>query len=103
MDSEGRHSGRVDRYYAHEDAKVVLHMFDGSAAFRSTTDANIGWNPNSPKSTRSTVYSYIPRPWEAPNIVPGTSEPVKGYYRWTRGGLKGTDFEANEINTGQMR
>jgi prepilin-type N-terminal cleavage/methylation domain-containing protein len=103
MDSEGRHSGRVNRYYAHEDAKVVLHMFDGSAAFRSTVDANEGWNPNAPKSTRPSIIGYLPRAWEAPSLEPPRGDRVKGYYRWTRGGLKGVDFEANEINTGQLR
>jgi prepilin-type N-terminal cleavage/methylation domain-containing protein len=104
MDDNGRHSGRIDRYYAHEDAKVVLHMYDGSASFRATRDANIGWNPTSPKAARATIYSYIPRPWEPPTIDPNRpSDRVTGYYRWTRGGLKGVDFEANEINTGQMR
>jgi prepilin-type N-terminal cleavage/methylation domain-containing protein len=103
QDSEGRHSGRVDRYYAHEDAKVVVHMFDGSAAFRATRDANVGWNPTSPNANRPAVYTFNPRAWEAPNTEPGRPERLKGYYRWTRGGLKGVDFEADEINTGQMR
>ncbi len=102
MDSEGRHSGRVDRYYAHDDAKVVVHMFDGSAAFRSTADANKGWDPARSSSRNPARINYNPRSWEAPTIEPGRPDRVAGYYRWTRGGLKGVDFEANEINTGQL-
>ena len=103
MDSEGRHTGRVNRYFAHDDAKVVVHMFDGSASFRSTRDANVGWNPTQPNRlvTRRTI-AYNPRAWEAPAPDVRNDRRTFPYYRWTRGGLKGIDFEANEINTGQM-
>jgi prepilin-type N-terminal cleavage/methylation domain-containing protein len=102
-DSQDRHTGRDDRYYAHEDARVVLHMFDGSAAYRPTAEANPGWNPNRSTSPNSTIMLYRPRPWEAPIIDTGRPDRLKGYYRWTRGGLKGIDFGAKEINTGQRR
>jgi prepilin-type N-terminal cleavage/methylation domain-containing protein len=105
MDSEGRHQGRVNRFYAHEDAKVAMHFFDGSAGLRATSSANAGWFPVSrgtKRRSRSTVMTYNPRTWEAPTIEPGRADRVKGYYRWTRGGLKGVDFGSNEINTGQF-
>ncbi|MCH7792140.1 MAG: type II secretion system protein [Planctomycetes bacterium] len=107
MDSEGRHSGRQDIYYAYPEAKVTIHMFDGSATFRSTSEANLGWHPRRP-STRPpargayTVFAYTPSDWEARTLNGQTSELVKGYYRWTRGGLKGVDFDSGEIDTGQM-
>ena len=106
MDSEGRHSGRFNRYYAHEDAKVVVHMFDSSAAFRATRDANLGWKANNPRQPLirggRAIIGYNPRSWEAPILDPQTDRRVFGYYRWTRGGLKGVDFDSNEIDTGQM-
>ena len=101
MDSEGRHSGRVDIYYAYPQAKTVMHMFDGSATFRSTSEANEGWLPTRPQSRRSTEYPYAPYEWESRPLNGGTTEPVTGYHRWTRGGLKGVDFDSNEIDTGQ--
>ena len=101
-DSEGRHTGPVNRYYAHERAKVVLHMFDGSASFRLTRHANIGWNPVQPRRVVIRPFiSYRPRSWEAPILDLRADGRTFGYYRWTRGGLKGIDFGGNEINTGQ--
>ncbi len=100
-DSQDRHRGGVDRYYAHEDAKVVLNMFDGSASYRATLAANPGWNPNIPRRARPTIMTYRPRSWEAPAVDPNGADRLKGFYRWTRGGLKGIDFGAKEIYTGQ--
>ena len=31
----------------------------------------------------------------------GASELVTGYYAWCRGGLRGQDYNGDEINTGQ--
>ena len=107
MDSEGRHSGRRDIYYAYPEAKVTIHMFDGSATFRSTSEANLGWHPRRPSARPPargayTVFAYTPSDWEARTLNGQTSEQVIGYYRWTRGGLKGVDFNSGEIDTGQM-
>ena len=103
MDSEGRHSGRKDIYYVQPEAKVVMHMFDGSAALRQTSDANQGWHPIRPRDSNPTYFNYRPRAWEAPALDPrGVDRRVIGHYRWTRGGLKGVDFDSNEIDTGQM-
>ena len=102
MDGEGRHSGRIDIYYAYPEAKTVMHMFDGSATFRSTSEANVGWVPRQRNRTTWTRMIYQPRDWEARPLNGTTRERVKGYHRWTRGGIKGVDFDANEIDTGQM-
>ena len=104
MDSEGRHSGRVDIYYAYPRSKTVMHMFDGSATFRSTSEANLGWLPSRPQSGPPrgiTQFQFVPYDWESRPLNGLAQELVKGYHRWTRGGLKGVDFDSNEIDTGQ--
>ena len=95
----------VDRYsktnlfYAFPDAKVLVQMFDGSAAQRVTDDANEGWNPNAPQSARPSTFQFVAgSAWE-PQARIGSI--VTGYYRWTRGGLKGVDFGGTEVDTGQ--
>ena len=80
-----------------------MHFFDGSASYRATSDANSSWMPRSPKAIMPTRINYDPRSWEAPRTDPNKSERLDGVYRWTRGGLKGIDFDAEEIDTGQKR
>jgi hypothetical protein len=97
----------VDRYaktnlfYAFPDAKVTILMYDLSAGQRVTDDSNVGWNPRVPdQSTGASMFQFSGgSAWE-PQARVGTS--VTGYYRWTRGGLKGVDFGGTEINTGQL-
>ncbi len=102
MDDVGRHSGRQDIYYGYPEAKTVMHMFDGSATFRSSSEANLGWIPTRRANTQATEFTYFPRTWE-PRPLSGTArERVKGYHRWTRGGIQGVDFDNHEIDTGQM-
>jgi len=91
---------REPLYHAFPDAKVVLLMFDGSGAQRLTDDANPGWNPRFPTSAQPTRYSFsAASAWEPQARSPST---VSGYYRWTRGGLKGIDYGGTEIDTGQQ-
>jgi prepilin-type N-terminal cleavage/methylation domain-containing protein len=100
-DSEARHSGR-DQYYAIPSSRIPLTFFDSSAQYLPTSEANPGWNPLQPASTSSARFAYNPREWEAPTSTGNTAEPIyAGYYRWTRGGLKGSDFNTSEIDTGQ--
>jgi prepilin-type N-terminal cleavage/methylation domain-containing protein len=88
-------------YFGFPDAKVTMAMFDLSASQRVTDDANIGWHPGrTDASTGSMRYQYLPGAWE-PQARSGAT--VDGYYRWTRGGLKGVDYGGTEINTGQLR
>jgi len=102
-DSEARHSGNKDQYYAIPSSRVVMNFFDSSAQFLPTSESNEGWNPSSPSSSGSATFVYRPRDWEAPTTTGAVSEAIRaGYYRWTRGGLKGVDYNANEIDTGQM-
>ncbi len=99
-----RHLARQDLFYAYEDARCSVAMFDGSASSPYTGDANEGFRPMSPQSPLPTRYFYDPSilNYEPPTRSGEERERVTGFYRWTRGGLKGVDYGANEINTGQM-
>jgi len=102
FDSHDRHSARNDLLYAHKRARQPLLFFDGSVQVRATKDANPGWNPYLPDRDRATVVLYIPEEWEARFDVNDTRKLYDGAYRWTRGGLRGIDFDGQEINTGQQ-
>ncbi|UYV13360.1 MAG: prepilin-type N-terminal cleavage/methylation domain-containing protein [Phycisphaera sp.] len=86
-------------YHAFPDAKPTILMFDLSANQRVTDDSNEGWMPNSPRSAQPTTYRFVGgSQWEPQARADSL---VTGYYRWTRGGLKGIDFGGTEIDTGQ--
>ncbi len=91
----------IDRHYTEEPdtlffepgARQPILMFDGSVSVRNTSDANKGFKPLNPSDPGPTL------------IYKGNaaSERFPGYYRWTRGGLRGIDFGGSEISTGQPR
>ncbi|MCB9844424.1 MAG: prepilin-type N-terminal cleavage/methylation domain-containing protein [Phycisphaeraceae bacterium] len=105
MDSAQRHFGAKDIYYGYPQARVTLLMFDGSVNVFYTYEANQGWNPAAGTLTSPSLYFYSPSEWE-PELPNGGWDPpydrLPGYYRWTRGGLKGVDFGSQEIDTGQL-
>ena len=92
-------------FYGYPDAKVPLLFFDASARTRVTGDANPGFMPNSPTNASPTFFDYAPNilGFEPPTRSGKTTETVTGYYRWTRGGLKGIDYGGTEIDTGQPK
>lgn len=100
---------KVQRYYAYDDARIPVLMFDASSSVRQSGDSNVGWDPNAPnlRSSAITWFSYAralyPRnQWEPPTRNGALTDPnVKGYMKWTRGGLKGIDYGGREIFTGQ--
>ena len=98
-DSNDRYS-KQELFYAFPDAKTTMIMFDLSASVRVTDDSNLGWDPNNPTSDRPSRFVFDPTgsQWEPQARGPS---PVDGYYRWTRGGLKGIDYGGTEIDTGQ--
>ncbi len=100
-DNEDRHFGREPIFYAYPEARVLVGMFDGSAAVLRTSEANPGWQPRNPRSPIPTRVTYAPggQDWRAQ--LNGRNPVVPSYYRWTRGGLKGVDFGGREIGTGQ--
>jgi prepilin-type N-terminal cleavage/methylation domain-containing protein len=94
-EGHSRH-GRKETYYASAAAKSNLLFFDGSSAYKGTDQANPGWDPWAPASGSGFRYTYAPDAWEAPQSTPG--EQVYGYYRYTRGGLRGIDLGGREIS-----
>ena len=91
-----RHYYRRDIWHAYPQAKQPLLFFDGSVTARKTENANKGWNPLAPNSTGWTTYLYYPSPHEPKTLSGAPSEQVNGYYRWTRGGIRGVDFAGGE-------
>ena len=87
------YNGGNHLYYAVEDAKQPVLFFDASVRTVRTGDSNPGYNPQDPTD---------PDPYP---VLYGHPSPkkffVNGWYRWTRGGLRGVDFGGTEINTGQ--
>ncbi|UYV13359.1 MAG: type II secretion system GspH family protein [Phycisphaera sp.] len=99
-DSNDRYS-KLELFYAFPDAKITMLMFDLSAGQRVTDDSNLGWDPRFPREDRAMrfVFDASASQWEPQARSPA---PVDGYYRWTRGGLRGVDYGGTEINTGQL-
>jgi len=96
-----RHTARVPLYHAYEQARANQAFFDGSVRSELTADANEGFQPNRGISPNPTKYRYHPYGFEPPTLTGAEYDLVTGYYRWTRGGLKGADYSAEEIDTGQ--
>jgi prepilin-type N-terminal cleavage/methylation domain-containing protein len=100
FESHQRHHGPRYIYYAIPEAKVPVLMFDGSAANRQTSDSNPGFQPNNPTSEQPTTFWHVVDPQIGTMIDPA-GDRVTGWYKWTRGGLRGIDFAGKEISTGQ--
>ena len=98
-DSNDRYS-KLELFYAFPDAKTTILMFDLSASVRVTDDSNLGWDPRFPTQDRTMRFQFdaSSSAWEPQARSPSA---VDGYYRWTRGGLKGIDYGGTEIDTGQ--
>ena len=109
FDDVGRYFGKRPIFYGYEEARLPVLMFDASVTVRPNIEANIGWDPTSPTTKGQDVdwflYATGLRPaeqWEPPTRNGAfTDENVRGYYQWTRGGLRGLDFGGSEIDTGQ--
>lgn len=97
-DSQQRHHDRRDLYYAYPSARTPLLFWDGSVGIRKTSDANPGWQRGKRSSPLSQKFIYLPdAAFESPRL--GTSSTLQGFYKWTRGGLRGIDFGGSEIST----
>ncbi len=102
------------RYYAYDDARQPLLFFDGSSRVYATSETNQGFQPNDPRKSEPLRIFYIPNNTtdfavESPDFEPpsrsGSAREIitGGFYRWTRGGLKGIDVGGFEVDTGQPR
>lgn len=99
------HTSKQALFHAHQEAASPTAFFDGSVQAKSTSEANVGFQPQLPTDPSPTKYQYKPSilQFEPPTISGKEYDLVNGGYRWTRGGLKGIDFGSDEINTGQMK
>jgi prepilin-type N-terminal cleavage/methylation domain-containing protein len=100
MDPHQRHFGNTQPYFGLPEARVPLLFFDSAVNVKLTADGNPGWRPNAP-AFPCTLFNYQPFDYEPPTKSGGLNDVVKGYYRWTRGGLKGVDFNGMPLDTGQ--
>jgi hypothetical protein len=94
-----RHSDRQTRFYANLKSKQPLLFADNSVSVKATKDSNVGGDPTNPTSMLvSTIYQYRPLEMGDPAPQSGTAfgDLVKGYYRWTRWGVRGIDFGGKE-------
>lgn len=100
-----RHSGRKDLFYGYDKAVSTLLFFDGSVSMHQSSQTNKGFLPNTPNSNGWTNFSYAPNilGFEPPTFSGRPTDQVIGYFRWTRGGLKGIDVDGREINTSRWR
>jgi prepilin-type N-terminal cleavage/methylation domain-containing protein len=102
-DQHQRHFTRDQLYFGQQNARVTVLMHDSSVTVKKSVDCNIGWHPNYPQAAGfQNPYTYHPDVWEPPTVSGTADDPINvGYYRWTRGLLKGVDYGGNEIYTGQ--
>jgi prepilin-type N-terminal cleavage/methylation domain-containing protein len=110
-----KRSGKEAAYYADPGATVSVQFFDGSVR-RYTTgtprfdaqasawvggEANPGWDPVTPcdntELPRLRYRSIDVRYFQDYNTPDGVDFP--GFYKWTRGGLKGLDVGGREVRT----
>lgn len=90
FDSKARHMGSLTRSYADPMATQFVVTFDLSAHAEATRDANPGGRPNDPCSPEPTTFVSSS---ESGRLGGGASgDLLKGYYRWTRNGIRGSDF-----------
>jgi len=92
-----RHMARRNIFHGYGSAKQPLAFFDGSVRVKRTDDGNPGWDPRIPTSVQPTRYYYTPTPGEPPTMSGNASDPIFGWYRWTRKGIRGVDFGGGEV------
>ena len=91
-DSIGRHSGKRELYYAHQEVTQPMGMWDSSVQEISTLRINKGFMPNAPGTRNATTIFYEPETsWEPAARSPGGIDRVDGNQQWTRSGLAGVD------------
>lgn len=93
FDLYDRHRARQMTWYAYPFVRQPLVFFDNSVRLMRTGDSQLGYNPNNPTQLMTMTYNPATG-WLLydPPIPPGWTNQVNGYYRWTKGGLKGYDF-----------
>jgi prepilin-type N-terminal cleavage/methylation domain-containing protein len=94
-----RHSRSQPFFYAYREASQPIGFFDGSVSIRATRNANLGWQNRNQSSSLPAMVTYAPiNPGDPPALLaPLSANSLPQYYRWTRGGIRGVDFNGGEI------
>jgi hypothetical protein len=83
-------------YFMYDHARVPVVTVDGSAAVRVQGTANLGFRPNEPTSPFGSTATYSnPQAWDPPVI--GGVTTLNCRIRFTRWGLRGRDFDGEEV------
>lgn len=93
-----RFFGPREAYFQFPEARLPILFGDGTVGVRQTQLANRGWNPRLP-SGFSFQTVYRPEVWEpsAPGRNRTDAVSVSGFFRYTRQGLQGRDFDGPEV------
>ena len=105
-DSVCRHRGKQPFFYTYPNASSTCLFFDAHVALKKTgpawnkggkwIDANDGVDPANAASPFAFIIRYTPEATWEPILNGEVDYAAPGFYRWTRGGLKGIDFESWE-------
>ena len=100
FDSQDRHFSHQETFFAYPGTKQPLAFFDSSVSVRKTKDSNRGEDPNVPVPGVACQFAYDFDPGFESPAPPGQSQQMKaGYFKWTRGDLRGIDFGGTEVNS----
>jgi hypothetical protein len=80
-------------YFAYDHAAPLKVMFDGSINDRPSDEANPSWNSGNGKQEWRQTYVPI-HTFPVPLDGLGSTTLLSQRYRWTTGGLKGTDYNS---------
>jgi prepilin-type N-terminal cleavage/methylation domain-containing protein len=95
----GRHQGKFGywSFFGFDTAKPVVQMFDNSCRIRHSATANPGCDPNTGASYANPFVQYNPAMTYPDPYPPGGMLLSRVYYQYTKGGLRGVDFDGKEI------
>lgn len=110
FDDFQRHHTQFTRYHALPNSVNEALFFDSSVRTLKSSNANRGFLPNSPTVYPSgptsfngiTTYTYAPATYEPSALDSSDNQDnsLAGYYKWTRGGLRGVDTNGREVSSG---
>jgi prepilin-type N-terminal cleavage/methylation domain-containing protein len=94
-----RHSRKQSMFYAYKQAVQPLAFFDGSVSMRATRNANPGWQHQNQNSATPAMVTYsVKNPTDPqPLYTAAAANTLPQYFRWTRAGLRGVDFNGGEV------
>ncbi len=94
FDEYDRYTGSSGQYFGLENSRPIVSFYDGHAQRVLTYNANLGFNPNQPKSSALATYAYIPIKWWDPFGSQRTL--TVAFFDQTRDGLQGVDYPQYE-------